>query len=133
MSAAPVPVTFLQDDSTHALRNPMKEVIPPKTGGPCTTHTTTNARRQVLAKNRAALQDDYTNFLEKQGDKYNEIAKIHGKKPEYIRRVLTSASQVKPTRKPSLYNALVHSKGLELNEGEQFFLWICWLRITSRT
>ncbi|KAF8338373.1 hypothetical protein F5887DRAFT_983449 [Amanita rubescens] len=47
--------------------------------------------------------------------KAKEIAKQFNKKPEYIHRLIHSATVFKTTRSPNLFNALVHQKAKEIN------------------
>jgi hypothetical protein len=47
--------------------------------------------------------------------KAEEIAKRFHKKPDYIHRLIHSATLFKQTRNPNLFNALVHKKAREVN------------------
>lgn len=118
MAATPTPITFLQDDSTHALRNPLQDVIPPYKKPKHKKNATTEVEKAAIEERHSALQDDFASFFENQKKAIEDIVEKHHKKPEYVRRILTSAPRAEGMRAPSLYNALVHYKGKELNEGE---------------
>jgi len=49
--------------------------------------------------------------------KSEEIAKRFNKKPDYVHRLIHSATIFKQTRNPNLFNALVHKKAKEINAG----------------
>jgi hypothetical protein len=48
----------------------------------------------------------------------DRLAKKFNKSVSHIKQLLTNESTFKNTREPSLRNALVHAKGLEVNEGK---------------
>lgn len=64
-----------------------------------------------------SFQKEIDDYLKKQDEFVKEIAEKYGKKPIAIQSLLARASSFKPTRAPSLHNAKVHAKSLELNEG----------------
>ena len=49
--------------------------------------------------------------------KADEIARQFNKKPDYVHQLIHSAAIFKPTRKPNIFNALVHQKAKEINAG----------------
>ena len=49
--------------------------------------------------------------------KAEEIAKQFNRKPDYVYRLIHSATIFKPTRNPNIFNALVHKKAKEVNAG----------------
>jgi hypothetical protein len=108
--------TFLQDKESHALHNLLKDVIEP-VKKLMHKHTGNATEKKAINKEKGdMLHEDYNLFFEKQDKWINEIAKKHSKKPEYVCCILLCAPQGSQ-QAPSLYNALIHAKGKELNKG----------------
>ncbi|KAJ3569104.1 hypothetical protein NP233_g5274 [Leucocoprinus birnbaumii] len=111
-------VTFMQDDSTHAARNPLKDVIKPMNKPKHKPDAGAAARKENRVKKEAALHDDFTVFHENQTKEIKEMAEKHGQKEGTMRHILTNASELKAKRSPSLYQALLHYKGKKMNKGD---------------
>jgi hypothetical protein len=127
--------------TTWASRNPLKDVQLPRVRAPVVVHTdaekaTYDARRQLNKANTQALQAAIDVFCAERNAKIEELAKEFGKKAGYIRGLITNATHYKTTRAPSLKNALIHHKSVEVNTSKSPALLfhflscdsiLCWL------
>jgi hypothetical protein len=108
--------------ATHARRNPLKEIIPPRQRGSQKKSAAEKASLDLARKHRQskakALGADINMFLEQQESKIEELAAIHGRKVTYIKHLVLKDSTYKKTRAPNLKNAKFHHKAKEMNEGE---------------
>ncbi|KAG6852213.1 hypothetical protein C0991_001955 [Blastosporella zonata] len=105
--------------STHASRNPGKDVIPPRVHKKKAARTTSNKIQHAQKKERqAALKADIANFLDKKEILAKSLAEKHNTKIEKVRQMLSASLLIKPTRRASLWNALVSQQSKELNEEE---------------
>jgi hypothetical protein len=112
--------------TTWAIRNPLKDVQTPRA---CSKKTLTDAvkaahdtKRQLNRANAVALQADLNAFTLQCDGRVLELAKRYSKKPSYIQLMLTNMTHYKKSRAPSLQNALIHHKSIEVNEGVPFFV-----------
>jgi hypothetical protein len=109
--------------SSLASRNPTRDVIPARVHHrPKITDAqkiTADARRQLNKENAAALQLEIDHIFDIRNTEISRIAKKYNKTDAYIKQILANETTYHGTRAPSLRNALVHAKGLEMNEGKQ--------------
>jgi hypothetical protein len=107
--------------TTWAARNPLKDVQSSRRRAKIhLTDAEKSARDlkcQLKRTHAVELQQDINAFNTERDNRILELARKHSKKPSYIRTLITSATHYKKKRAPSLRNALVHHKSLEVNEG----------------
>jgi hypothetical protein len=119
MSDSLVPAGIVS--SSLAARNPTREVIPARVRHrPKITDAqkiTAEAKRQLNGENAAALHHEIEEVMGVRDVEVSRIAKKYNKKEVYIKHILNNETNYHGTRAPSLRNALVHAKGLEINEG----------------
>jgi hypothetical protein len=108
--------------TTWASRNPLKDVQPSRVRSRVirtdAEKATYEARRQLNKTNAQALQAAIDVFCAERNTKIEQLAKEYGKKAAYIRNLVTNATHYKNTRAPSLKNALVHHKSVEVNSSK---------------
>ena len=109
---------YLASPQTHAQQNPNIAVQVQ-----CQWEKLSDASKAVAAitssLNKAKalhLNTDITKFLKVQEEKISAIALDHGQKPSDITKIVNSTTNYFPKCSASIGNALVHKKGLELNE-----------------
>jgi hypothetical protein len=131
MSNSNLPEDPIQIDSslTFASRNPTKDVIPSRVR-PYKKLTdaqkiSANTKRELNKENSEALKAEVDVFFNHRDTETSRLAKKYNKSEVNIKLLLTNESKYQKTRAPSLRNALVHAKGLEVNEGTHFF-FIHW-------
>lgn len=98
-----------------------KEVIPTRPSRPKVTDAVKATKAIITQKAREknlALADDLVRLNRDRDEMIVELAKRHDKKPEGLRAILSHGSTFKTHRQPNLQNALIHAKGLEVNEGK---------------
>lgn len=109
--------------SSLASRNPTRDVNPGRVRHhPKITDAqkiTAEAKRQLNKENGAALQLEIDQVLDVRNTEISRIAKKYNKTDIYIRQILAKETNFRGTRAPSLRNALVHAKGIEMNEGKE--------------
>jgi len=109
--------------SSFASRNPTRDVNPVRVRQhPKITDAekiTAEAKRQLNKENAAALQLEVEQAFDARNTEVSRIAKKHNKTDLYIRQILAKETNFRGTRAPSLRNALVHAKGVEMNEGKE--------------
>ena len=79
---------------------------------------TTDAKHKLNKENASALQLDIVQFSNLWAAKITQIAKKFNKMESHIKQLLTSETHYHNTCAPSLQNALVHAKGVEMNESK---------------
>ena len=108
-------------ESTWTSRNPTKPVIIPHThvNKKCThAEQITVHTKKVLNQEKAeVLQQAIKACLTACEAEIKHLAKDHGKKPDYIERLLNHGTNYTSHQRPSFYYALVHHLAQELNEG----------------
>ena len=113
---------IIPDNSSLATRNPTRDVLPK-----CTrvqskhSHaeiTTANARHNLNKANAVSLQCEIEEFFKLHDGEISRLAKTYHKSEANIKMLLTSGSKYQNRHAPSLRNALVHAKGLRMNEGK---------------
>ena len=108
--------------SSLASRNPTRDVIPtrvrdrPKISD--AQKITAEAKRLLNGENAAALQLEIDQVVGVRDTEISRIGKKYNKTEKYIKHILTNETNYNGTRAPSLRNALVHAKGIEMNEGK---------------
>ena len=114
-------VTPVDPSSTWAGRNPSKDIIPPrqnvKRKQTETEKRTAELRRQKSRKALDDLKEGINTFLENEKAAIAELAIKHGRKQEYVEKLVKGTYLYGKKCSPSLYNALLHAKAKELNEG----------------
>lgn len=108
--------------SSLAARNPTRDVIPARLRPrPKTTNAekiTAEARRQMNRENAAAFHAEIQEIMVARDSEVSRIATKYSKKEVYIKHILNNDTNLHGMRAPSLRNALVHAKGVEMNEGK---------------
>ena len=109
-------------ESTWASRNPVKPVICPRNNMKKNiTHAekiAAHGRRLVTQEKAEALQQAIQTCLAMREAEVKHLAKEHGRKSEYIKRLLNHGTNYTSNRRPSFYNVLVHHLAKEINEGK---------------
>lgn len=118
----PNPSEAVDGEVTFASRNPLKDVIPARSRNrPKLTDAqkiSAQAKREINKENATALQAELDDFFEFRGVEIIRLAKKYNKSDVKIKQLLSNDSNYKNTRAPSLRNALVYAKGVEVNEGK---------------
>jgi len=116
------PAAVNEGDLTFASRNPFKGVIPARSR---TRQKLTNAQKvsseakhAINKENADALQIELGAFFEFRDVEVTRLAKKFNKSEAKIKQLLSNENTYKKMRAPSLRNALVYAKGLEVNEGK---------------
>lgn len=122
MSSLPVPDNpVLQRDLSFASRNPTKDVIPshvrPRSKLTDAQKVSADTKREINKENAHALQLEIDTFTEQHNVEIARLAKKFNKTEVKMKQLLTNVTKYQNTRLPSLRNALVHAKGVEMNEG----------------
>jgi hypothetical protein len=79
---------------------------------------TAEAKRLLNKENAAALQLEVDQVFDTRNAEISRIAKEFNKTDSYVKQILAHETNYRGTRAPSLRNALVHAKGIEMNEGK---------------
>ncbi|KAG6895496.1 hypothetical protein C0992_000996 [Termitomyces sp. T32_za158] len=114
-----VPLTHLDQASTHASRNPQKKVIAPRKNyvkKSAAEKATAEVQRVMKKERKALLQADINSFMERQDDLAKELAEKYHLKVEKTRQMLSNALVIRPKRRVNLWNALILRRGKKLNE-----------------
>jgi hypothetical protein len=78
----------------------------------------TDAKRLLNGENAAALKLEIDQLIDDRNKEVSRIATKYNKTDSYVKHILTNGTNYHGTRAPSLRNALVHAKGIEMNEGK---------------
>ena len=110
---------YLDAPQTWAQRNPTLAVQKKRPRAKATDAA--KATKKIAAAhnkaNAALLSADIENQLALQKAQIEKIAKDHNRKVPDIEKLINHHTNYRQTRAPSLSNALIHKKGLEMNEG----------------
>ena len=79
------------------------------------TREIAHKQKKVAAKK---LDDAIKAFTEEQHSRIKELARTHNVKVEKVKDLVGVYTHYKKTRKPNLWNAIVHIKALEINQGK---------------
>ncbi|KAF8518835.1 hypothetical protein BU17DRAFT_90632 [Hysterangium stoloniferum] len=108
------------DTSSLASRNPTRDVIPKRSRVQlkCSNaeRITANASHDLNKENANALRLEIEQFFEHRDREILRLSKKYHKSEINIKMLLSNESKYRNMRAPSLRNALVHAKGLEVNE-----------------
>ena len=63
--------------------------------------------------------------MEDQQAQIEELAKAHNVKVEKIKDLIGVSTHYKKSRKPNLWNAILHVKAMEINQGELLQCLLC--------
>lgn len=85
-----------------------------------------NAAQQVRREANELLNNELHEFAKQQDELLVELAKRHNKKPEKLRAILTHSPSFKKKHAPTLQNALLHAKAMEVNSGESSKTLSCY-------
>jgi hypothetical protein len=98
------------------------------------------ASRKIAHEQKAIaakkLDDAIKIFTQDQHARIEELAKAHNVKAEKIKDLVGVYTHYKKSRKPNLWNAIVHAKATEINQGKwllDFLATILTLRYRSAT
>jgi hypothetical protein len=107
---------------TFASHNPTQEVNtthprhrPKLTDG---QKVSADAKREINKKNASALELEIDAFLESRSIEIAQLSKKFNKSEAKIKQLINNETSYHNMRAPSLCNALVHAKGVEMNEGK---------------
>lgn len=110
------------DASSLASRNPTRDVIPsrvrPRDKVSDAAKFTAAAKQKLNKENATKLKLEVSEFFNNRSVEVDRLAKKYNKSVSYIKQLLNNESNYKNLREPSLRNALVHAKTLEINEGK---------------
>lgn len=116
------------NNTTWAARNPARPVLNPRPP-PARLTDTQKASRAIAHEQKKAnakkLDDDIKAFLEQQQAKLNDIAKANNVKVEKVKDLVGAYTHYKQTRKPTLHNAILHVKAMEVNQGKLGWNFLC--------
>jgi hypothetical protein len=113
----------VNQDLTFASRNPFKEVIPAREHRQKLTDAqkiSADTKREINKENAHALQVELSAFFDFRAVEITRLAKKFNKSEAKIKQLLSNETKFKNTRAPSLRNALVFAKGVEINEGKLY-------------
>ncbi|KAG6895722.1 hypothetical protein C0992_013011 [Termitomyces sp. T32_za158] len=116
-----VPISNLDQPSTHASRNPGKPIIPPRLNNikkSAAQKATAEVQRAQKRERKAALQNDIDAFHEEKENLAKELASKYNFKIVKVQQMLAASLHSKQHRRVSTWNALVARRGKELNEGK---------------
>ncbi|KAJ7226562.1 hypothetical protein C8J57DRAFT_1252496 [Mycena rebaudengoi] len=112
---------FMEPPTTHASRNPSKQVQEKRghkkgllTDSQKATRTAATLKRKVA---KEALNDNLNKFYALRNKSIWDMAAAHDREPEYIKRLIMSKSQYKTTRPMTMRNVLMHDFSVEAKTG----------------
>ncbi|KAJ7148709.1 hypothetical protein C8R43DRAFT_888795, partial [Mycena crocata] len=109
--------------TTHRSRNRGKPVIPIRKHRrrDAGANSRASARKRKVAKGDkvGALAKDIKQWEIEREERVHELATKHDIKPKEVRRRMLASTTLKPTRKPSLYNAKISRIMADLNEDRE--------------
>src|SRR6266550_4678543 len=82
---------------------------------------TMKARRVNLHADKDAMEKDIKEMLACHQTDIEDLAAKHGRKPDYIKKIVTNQTCYKTARNVSLHNAIIHHKNIEINAGMPAF------------
>ncbi|KAJ7033784.1 hypothetical protein C8F04DRAFT_1260516 [Mycena alexandri] len=105
--------------SGHALRHLGHQVqlSRPRASKSKATRASDDLRLATVRKSKSLLNAAIDAEFLRREEAIGEIAESSNRKPQYVRSLLSSASQYKATRKPSLRNAVIHQRCIDQPEG----------------
>jgi predicted dithiol-disulfide oxidoreductase (DUF899 family) len=116
------PSEVVDRNLTFASRNPIKNINPARVRHrPKLTDAqkvSADTKREINRENADALQVELVNFFEFRREEVTRLAKKFNKSEAKVKQLLGNESNYKNSRAPSLRNALVYAKGIEMNEGK---------------
>jgi hypothetical protein len=114
----------LNAQMTWANRNPTMEVQSARPQDKISTieQNTQNLGKATKKIKNTQLTADIDTLQLERSAQINALALKHHQKPSHILNILNNSSHYKTTRLPTLQNALVHHKALEVNEGVLLYL-----------
>jgi len=121
------------DNTTWAARNPTRPILNPRPAPARLTEAQKASKaiaREQKKANAKRLDDDIKRFTEEQHAKLEEIARTHNIKVEKVKDLVGVSTHYKKSRKPTLHNAILHAKAMEVNQGK----WLClfqWYVLTT--
>jgi hypothetical protein len=115
--------------------HPTKDVIPsrvhPQKKLTDAEKVSASTKRQLNKENANALKIEVDAFFHLPDTEISQLAKKFNKTEGNIKLMLANESNYQKTRAPSLQNALVYAKGLEMNKGMQNFAIVAELGILT--
>ncbi|KAG6879142.1 hypothetical protein C0992_004900 [Termitomyces sp. T32_za158] len=115
-----VPLSNVDQPSTHASRNPQKQIIAPRknyTKTSAAEKATAEVHKAMKKERKAALQDAINAFTEQCDKLAQELADKFNLKVKKAHQLLSNMLVIKQKRHVNMCNALVAHHGRELNEG----------------
>ena len=80
-------------------------------------------QKTISQAKRNDVEEDLNEMLAKHARDIEELAKKHGRKQDYINKIITNRTCYKNPRKVSLHNAIVHHKNQEVNGGKAYLIF----------
>ena len=120
---------YLVAPQTWAQRNPNSGVQKSRARATL-THAAKASRKVAAARNKAnaaLLSADVTKQVDLQNAQIEKIAADHNRKACDIEKLINHQMNYRQTRGPSLSNALIHKKGVEMNDGMAYRLCLSFL------
>lgn len=110
--------------NTYASRNPSKPVIEPKHvhKKPKVDKMTKMLKQEAREQAHKALMEAVKQCIGRREKEVTELAEAHDKTEQYIQRLVNDETHYHQKREVNLYNAKIHWKSRELNEGEYFVI-----------
>ena len=122
ITIAPILTTGLPNISSLASRNPTRDAIAsrarPRDKLSDAANFTAAAKQKLNKENATELKLEVSEFFNGRSMEIDRLAKKYNKSVSHIKQLLNNESNYKNSREPSLRNALVHAKSLEINEGK---------------
>ncbi|KAF6742547.1 hypothetical protein DFP72DRAFT_860399 [Ephemerocybe angulata] len=110
----------IDTSSSYALRNPLREIIPPRLNGQAKQtpleKAATQEHREKDREKKALFHEELQALRDTIKEEVKAIADRHSQKPEHVESLALSLSRFKKTRGLNIQNALVHAKKKEVND-----------------
>jgi hypothetical protein len=111
----------MQSFVSYAARNPSKPVIPPnQRPTPHVDRASHHAAQVIRQQRQAEFMQDLTEFQANQSKAMVDLATKYNRKPEYMKKILTTESHYKKKRATNLFNAKIAFKRRELHAMGKF-------------
>jgi hypothetical protein len=110
---------FLPPPANHAIRNALKSIQPSRkfAGTSDAQKATLKIRQEANAADQKVLNTELSALLTNHHMELTDLAGRHGKKIEYIEKLIGSSKHYKTKRNVNIENAKLHAKATEVNAG----------------
>lgn len=116
--------------SSHAERNPGLIQSSRKREKIGKAQRAARAIQNQISKNRhKQMISDLDKIMSDHSKALEDLARKHSVKVDYLQKLITNAPTFKKKRAPTLHNAMVHAKAMEINDGNGHLLnTLCIIR-----